>query len=56
MKHPWDASASISNVEIEDGCDDFKAIESVSVDDKNLISSMPLGLGVAHSVHIVKPS
>ena len=56
MKHRWDASASISNVEIEDGCDDFKAIESVSVDDKNLISSMPLGLGGAHSVHIVKPS
>jgi hypothetical protein len=30
MKHRWDASVSISVVEIEDGCGDFKAIESVS--------------------------
>jgi hypothetical protein len=61
MKHRWDASASISVVEIEDGCGDFKAIESVpgreeSVDNENVISSMPLVPGGAHSVHIVKPS
>jgi hypothetical protein len=61
LKHRWDASASISVVEIENGCGDFKAIESVSgreesVDDKNVISSMPLVPGGAHSIHIVRPS
>jgi hypothetical protein len=61
MKHRWNASASLSVSEIEDRCGDFKAIKSVSgreesVDDKNMISSMPLVPGGAHSVHIVKPS
>jgi hypothetical protein len=61
MKYRWDASASISVIEIEDGCVDFKTIESMSgreesVDNKNVISIMPLIPGGAHSVHIVKPS
>jgi hypothetical protein len=61
MKHRWDASASISVVEIEDGCGDFKAIESLSgqeesVDNEDVILRMPLVPGGAHSVHIVKPN
>jgi hypothetical protein len=54
MKHWW-------VIEIEDGCGDFKAIESVSgreesVYNEKVISSMPLVPGGEHSVHIVKPS
>ncbi len=48
-------------VALEDKCGDFKAIESESgreesVDNEDVISSVPLVPGGAHSVHIVKPN
>jgi hypothetical protein len=57
----WDASAAIQVMEIERGSGDFKAIESLSgqeesVDNRDVISNMPMLSGGQHSVHIVKPN
>jgi hypothetical protein len=59
LKIRWDAAASMSVIELERGCGDFKVVEPYSLQDcekDEHLPRMPIhAAGQQHSIHIVKP-
>jgi hypothetical protein len=57
LKIRWDAAASMSVIELEHGCGDFKVVESYTLQDYEKdehLPRMPMNAG-QQSIHIVKP-
>ena len=58
LKKRWDAAASITVVELERGCGDFKVVEPALLDDSDKnqhLPSMPINAGRPSTMYIVKP-
>ena len=58
LKIRWDAAASMSVVELERGCGDFKVVETYNLQDcekEEHLPRMPINAGQQQSIHIVKP-